>query len=398
MRSLSLLLLCSLASAAWGQGVGEPKEADAGLCELKFTEEQLANPPERKIKVEQSETANDISLKDLGPQLVDQKFTASALLRLPGDIDLNPRGLQRFRIIGEDDPLMPLQFFAGNHILLPNYPALNFLNGSQQGELLYRESAVQSLARIVHHVPEDRLPPQADIDFLTSESVDPFLRSAGARGSRQRQSGAYRELVIPGETAAIAERRLRSLLTILDQGVSRPLQLRWFAILRESCVQREMLQAEVDKLAREAEATAAEAGAIGEVGAEMLPELRLRQVQEEVDLAGVVARLEACEKQLAGDIGEDRRRQLESTKGELQIERAGVEARKARLGEFVARVQSKASLLAKVETAQVALKSLRAKLRAREAQISELTKELAWLAPLPLVDDKITVQPVTLKP
>jgi hypothetical protein len=46
----------------------------------------------------------------------------------------------------------------------------------------------------------------------------------------------------------------------------------------------------------------------------------------------------------------------------------------------------------------MALKSLRAKLRAREAQISELTKELAWLAPPPLVDDKITVQPVMLKP
>jgi hypothetical protein len=395
---LCLVLLLCLSLSASGQAVVGKKDgaAPAGLCELKYTEEMLGKSPERKFKVEQLEKPTELSLKEIDPKLIDQKFLASLYLDLPF-IDRN-RGYDQNRVLPNDDPAAPLQFYAGYHVLLANWGAVSFLNGTQQAHELARETAAASLARMVEQIPQERRPPKEDIDFLTSKEANAFVSASGASGQSSSGDRSYRRLSLPGETAEIAQRRVTSLLTIFDLGMSRPLQLRWLGLIRESCSEREQLQAEIDARADELATLEAEAEKIGDFTAEMLGDLRLRQVQEEVDLAGIRARLAESNKQLkARPLSEERQQELVTVRSGIEIELAGTEARQAKLGEVIGKVKSKTNLLAKAKTVDAGLKSLRSKLRNLEARIAELQREIDWFAPPPIHEGKMTVQPIQFK-
>ena len=103
---------------------------------------------------------------------------------------------------------------------------------------------------------------------------------------------------------------------------------------------------------------------------DMLPNLRVQQLQLEVDLAGVKARIAACDRLLAGTaLKPERRSQVEDLKVAAEIEFSGFEARLTKSNEIITRVKSKIDLVSHLTTAEAEQKKARTKAVSLERQI-----------------------------
>ena len=128
---------------------------------------------------------------------------------------------------------------------------------------------------------------------------------------------------------------------------------------------------------------------------DMLSILRVQQLQLDVDLAGVKARIAACERLLAQPaLKAERRNQIEDIKVAAEIELSGFEARRTKSNEFIGKVKTKVDLLNKFSTAEVSLANAPITIGGLEEQIKTIDAAIRAYAPLPLVDNKVVVQPL----
>jgi hypothetical protein len=114
-----------------------------------------------------------------------------------------------------------------------------------------------------------------------------------------------------------------------------------------------------------------------------------------VDLAGVKARIAACDRLLANAaLKPERRSQIEDLKVTAEIEFAGFEARLTKSNEIISRLKTKVDLLSKLTTAEAEQKKARSKSGYLEEEIRFIDAAIRAYAPLALVDNKITIQPL----
>jgi hypothetical protein len=123
--------------------------------------------------------------------------------------------------------------------------------------------------------------------------------------------------------------------------------------------------------------------------------LRVQQLQLDVDLAGVKARIAACDRLLSGTtLKPERRSQVEDLKVAAEIEFSGFEARLTKSNEIIGKVKTKVDLLSKLSTAQRSAQRSGGTVQQLEEQIKSIDVAIRAYAPLPLVDNKVIIQPL----
>jgi hypothetical protein len=361
------------------------------LCELGDLKERLANPPSREPKIEKPAEPYKLSLKNVGPQWIAQKYVAIVRVEFP-EADtipnyrrdtsatrhtVNPASEpQLSQILQNDQELTLLQSLPdGRAIIAPKY-------GVPFGEI-----RASNFKRLVKNTPENRRPGQAEIDYFVGDT--PFTWSFS------HQKTDYGEFLIAAPTAELAERRARALLTLLDQGFSRTLQLALYEKLGEQCKYLKEVQEKVDENTSNVQQVAKELQHYAGFNTEMLAPLRLQQLQLEIDLAGVKARIAGCDtlqKETEGNA--ERWNQIQALKTAAKIEMLAIEARQAKAAEFLTKVKEANQHASKQAQAKAQLQASFNNYRHTANQIAKIHEEIRWFAPLPLVDDKIIVQPL----
>jgi hypothetical protein len=136
-----------------------------------------------------------------------------------------------------------------------------------------------------------------------------------------------------------------------------------------------------------------------EYTADMLSGLRVQQLQLEIDLTGVKARIAACDKLMnQPNIKIERREQIENAKIAAEIELSGFEARRAKSEEFIGKIKTKIDFTAHLDAAQAKWREARDALHHAENSLRTTDNVIRAFAPLPLVDNKVLIQPVEWTP
>jgi chromosome segregation ATPase len=185
------------------------------------------------------------------------------------------------------------------------------------------------------------------------------------------------------------------LLTLLDDGAFRPIRREIFK-KREPLCQQLREQRKTREAAKQTASTVEEElKSYVDYTPDMLSNLRVQQLQLEVELAGVQARIATCEKFLARpNLKSERQNQLEDVKVAAEIELSGFEARRMKSEEFIRKVKTKNVLAANFDKATSAHSIAQNRIRELEQQIKNIDAAIHAYAPLPLVDNKIVVQPL----
>lgn len=386
MRFLPTLIL-PLAMVAWcvaplaAQEVKLPQPAPTGVINdldvtvTDLTEEKINNPPKREIKPERLMEPLMRKLPKPDPKLFEQKFVAAFELGpTPETTSINIFS----RNSGE---VTLLKFIGENALLSPR----RVTSSSASIKKLSRGESVTLMTKF--------LPAQ---DLISKGDLEIFADSKTAEGIVGISvTDRYWQFFVLGVTADEAERRAKGLLTLLDQGAFRPIQLDYLKYRGLLCDQLKGSRKNKDTAQQTLNAVHELQKAYSDFTSEMLPGLRVQQLQLDVDLAGVKARIAACEKLLAqANIKPERRNQIEDVKVAAEIELSGFEARRAKSEEFVGKVKTKIELTDKLFQAELASQTAYGDIVRYEREIKSIDLAIRAYAPLPLVDNKITIQPL----
>lgn len=376
LSTAALLLTLALAASAWSD---EPPKAEPppDPCRTELTLEKLDNPPERKTKFEVSKDVTKVKLHDI--KLIGQKYVASFVIALPRSLSGNRQG--RSVYLREDKELTDLQYVLGRPLLAPDIFTGQYYGGEYS-----------PLAQIIAQIPPKRLPTKDELEFLGSAKVTQFL--SFPTSSQTSSQGAEAVFQIFAITPEQAESRIRTFLTILDQGFSRPIQL---ALFEERGKQCESLRAAQEKHAaarKQWESLTGKLKEYEEFTPDMLSGLRVQQLQLEVDLAGVKAKIATCEKLLAKASDAERRKQIEDAKIAAEIELSGFEARREKSAEFVGKLKERNELTGQQVLAGNEMVTQSKRIQQTTEAIQRIDEEIAAFAPVTLVDDRVTIHPL----
>ena len=373
-----------LVTSLWAQEreVKKPQPAAPGVINdldvtvTDLTEEKLNNPPKREIKFERLEETLKRKLTKPDPKLFEQKYAATFRL----DIPMNGQRYADFVQQAGDD-VAQLAFLGKSYLIYPQ-----FNNGM--------ELPSESFARMIMMVPKDNAITKEESELFTNlESHSQIIRFSPEYKNRP-ESWKW-NMSILGTTAAAVESRSTALLTILDQGACRPIQLAIFKKREPLCVQLRDQRKALEESRRMVNALQEELKAYVDFTPDMLSNLRVQQLQLDVELAGVKARIATCERFLAQPaLKADRRNQIEDLKVAAEIEFSGFEARRSKSSEFIAKVKTAIDLTSKSSTADFSRKVALGETRQIEEQIKNVDAAIRAYAPLPLVDNKVVVQPL----
>jgi len=404
-RLLSLLIVGLLVAPVFADDA-----AETDPCITELTAEKLDNPPERKTKYERLEEPWKERLLDV--KVADQKYAAVIRIQVPFRHgkpfdpdskykDTNGRFAEQLlqsRESKEFKNTWELQRFLGQLLLEPS-------PGRVGAGVLSEESFKEPFKRMLAQIPAGRLPPEEQLAFFSAPNVSSYVDSSwldargGIKGNTSRRSsdfsGKQHDIRILAISPEEAEQRARTMLMILDQGFSRPIQVALFKERMKSCGGLPEARAKSAASQKEYDTLNAKLKEYEEFTADMLSGLRVQQLQMEVDLAGVKARLETCERllsKLPRDSG--RRKQIEDAKIGAEIELSGFEARRAKAAEFVAKVKDRNELSTKLGLAGDKSKNTKQQLDYYIAYLRELDNEIEAFGPVRLVDDKVTIHPL----
>jgi len=361
--------------------VKQPQPADLGVINdvdvtvTDLTEEKLNNPPKREIKFEHLKEPAKQKLPKADPKLFEQKYVATFRLEVP---TTGPRYANS--IHNNDGETAKLQFLGRSFLIFPQ----------AQGD---GGSLSESFARMSKGLPADVAHSQEERELLTKpEGIVEMLTITAAPGTARSRSWSFTLL---GTTPEQIELRSKALLILLDQGACRPIQLAIFKKREPLCVQLRDQRKAVEKTQRTMNVVEDAMKSYVDFTPDMLPNLRVQQLQLDVDLAGVKARIAACERLLAGAaLKPERRSQVEDLKVAAEIEFSGFEARRTKSEEFINKVKTKTDLHSKLFAAQSRLTNDRQVVENTEQQIRNLDAAIRAYAPLPLVDNKVVIQPL----
>jgi len=409
----SIVLFSLLLSAvgvppmALAQDAPAPAAPAADPTVTTWTKEKIEDPPKREIKYERIEQPLERDFQ-LSTSDAENLIRVGARAQSPFQGDVNSEAEQKRRqragALRAAMQKLPEQEFVA--LIRLSAPApywsgywlrnLNIQNeeilllhrfGPEQNPLI-RATYVESLADHIKQIPINRLPSADELAFFASPAVD-----AGylAKGPGPKESTWEVRIFAP--TADEAEQRARTLLTILDYGRSRPIQL---IALKE----HERLSATLGEQQRKLKAAEAEIAAIdsgleryADYQPDMLPALRLQQMQLDVDIAGVKARLDAIKAQTEPNL----RPTITSLLLTAEIELIGFEARRKKSNELITNVRKKSELNDKrrtiIDKLNTALRDSGFTRKAMERYVTLLDT----FSPPPLVDGKVIIQPVDWK-
>jgi hypothetical protein len=215
----------------------------------------------------------------------------------------------------------------------------------------YEAQWAEKFAAIVDRVPADHRPPQEVIDFFTNPKL--------SQEQFEQDDRRAIALVIGADSAEQAETRAKGLLTLLDWGVSRPLQLEIWKQREEYLAQLATERRAVDETAKKLGPQRAVLDSLGEAPTAKLIDLTVARV-------GVEARIQSLSKHPAAD-------GLQKNLFEAEAELAEIDAQIALHNDLNA------------------YRHARRELSRVEQELSAETAALATFAPIALVDNEIQI-------
>ncbi len=365
--------------------VKQPKPADMGVINdidvtvTDLTEEKLNNPPKREINVERVDEPLKQKLPKADPKLFEQKYVA--ILKL----ETRKNGQSYVLNSALDGSSAPNQFIG-------EYPLIHPHTGYSNYSKL---SPSECLQQMVKFLPAGKPIAKEELDFLADPQTFEGMLSFKIIQGRQQDFANVWSFLVLGATPEEAERRAKAFLTLLDQGAFRPIQLALLRTREPLCVQLRDQRKLAEAAPRLKDMVQKELTAFVDFTPDMLPNLRVQQLQLDVELAGVKARIATCEKLLAQPaLKTDRRNQIEDLKVAAEIEFSGFEARRTKSEEFVGKVKTKINLLSKLSAAERQLTVAGRSTHNLEVAIRNLDATIRAYTPLPLVDNKIVLKPL----
>ena len=373
-----------LVTSLWAQEreVKQPQPAAIGVINdldvtvTDLTEEKLNNPPKREIKFERSKDTFKRKLGKPNPKLFEQKYVANFQVKTPAN------GHEFRGNIVADGDVSRLQYIGEVSLVSPQ-------TTSAPGKLC------ESFRRMIKYLPPGETIAKEALEFFADPQTIGGMWNISHYLDMERATPGGWNIFVLGATPEEAEDRAKALLALLDQGACRPMQLGIFKKRETFCVQLRDQRKSLEATQRTMSAADEELKSYMDFTPDMLPNLRVQQLQLEIDLAGVTARIAACSRLLAQPaLKAERRNQFEDLKIAAEIELSGFEARRTKSEEFIGKVKTKIDLLSKHSTAENGQKKVHAAIEGSEQLIRYYERAVRAYAPLPLVDNKVTVQPL----
>lgn len=365
------------------------------LPQAGWTRAELEKVPERKLEVKQIDDKVRRTLDRADPSLLDQKYAATVKLDLAQwetRSDRQPlpslipfaEGVENagsFKDIFRHTSSQSVNSFG----VILNRRAKNFEWGGQ------REAAATLLNSMLELVPPKR---------LSTEQVE-FLKAGDTHSRLEQVSNedgvrvAYRLVCqVYGATPEACVRNIETLLTVLDEGGSRPVRL----LLADERTRRAEQFAQLLQERAELERQYADVESRLKNDVDLTPELMIglkqQQLNLEVELVGTQAKIEAAQKLLAGPVDKDARAAVTAAKVEAELSLASIEARRTKLNELIGSVKDKAELAKKRTALSGDLSELALRASQASFRIVGLDIAIAHYAPFPVVDNQVIVQPV----
>jgi hypothetical protein len=384
-----LLILFSLLDLTTAQEpAAQGSIAQEFVPKAKWTKEQIENPPARDLKVDLLREPFEVPLeKSAPPFLAERKYVA--IIRLPMPV-------VEGRKPSPETPVTAGKFSDG-YLLWPGAPIRpRESSSSYRGrESSSSEPNQAQLKQFLTHVPAGTLDKET-IAFFQSAEVDQGVFQF--IGRRDTPDGILQqEFRIFGKSADECERLAKGLMTLLDYGFSRPLQLGMMEYREEIASYLKTSKAKLDnrEWETELEKVSKRLVELKEFTVEMLPTLRQQQLVLEVNLAGTTAQIKACEKLLEGkELSIARRSRLEDIKIQAEIELAGHQAQRSTVADYIAKVNQRTSLSDQERNLTQEIESARRFQIEGPARLSGVDANLEYFAPLKVVDNKIVIRPV----
>ncbi|WP_254510028.1 hypothetical protein [Anatilimnocola floriformis] len=366
-----------------GVAIAQQPSVKELIPKAKWTKEQIENPPARVLKMNlRAEPIKEVLREASRPIFGERTFMVTIILDIP-KIEGRPRSNEWSRYL--DRSKLPMGNFSDGYLLLPEIT---------YGRTSHEKNATQ-LKYLLTQAPEGSIDKETVAFFKSPEASSKVF---GFSGRISLSNGVFlQEFRILCKSKEECERCAKGLMTLLDYGFSRPLQLRLLqkreelvaeiATARKQLVENEKELTQVDKRLTE----------FKDFTPEMLPTLRQQQIALDVDLAGTMARIKACEALLAATrpaLSADRRASVEDTKIQAEINLAGYQAQRITLLEFVSQVKEKIILSDRRNLLRSDLNVLRKVLESRPGLIQEIDADLDFVAPLKVADDQFVVQPI----
>ncbi len=336
-----------------------------------LTAEQIANPPERKLEFDENSGSAEMPLRRAEPSLLEKKYVASFALELP------PQNA----FPGELKELNRLQDFGHSYLLYPHH---------HSGPGVVDDPIGETLRRILGAMPADKRPTADEIEFLQHMPVEIQV------GMSQTADGGgwVRDFTIFAESSEGARSRAATLLKILDNGLTRAYQMELFGQRTRLLQDIAAEQKELERATEELEQLRKEAAEIAEFPGEVLPNLRVQQMQLEVDLAGTKSRIEACQKLLEGErLSGDRREKVIDLRTAAEVDLASFEARQTTITRFIGKAKRSLELDGLLKEKSILRSRRQQSLGQKNRKVRSLEAMILSFQPLPLVD-KIRIQPL----
>jgi hypothetical protein len=334
------------------------------------------------------------------PSLLEQKFAATVKLDLgkwgPSE-SISAGLLSRYAqptegSLGPAGDLLqqaPMQNLEGMGAIL-NRRVKNFSYGGQ------RETATTVLNTMLELVPAKRLSAE-QVEFLKVGDSHSHLETMR---DEDGQSRTYRLVCqVYGKTPEACLKNVETLLTVFDEGLSRPVRL----LLADARAKRaeefaQMMQERADLQKQQAEIEAQLKSDV-DLSPELMTGLKQQQLNLEVELVGTQAKIAAAQKLLAAPAGKDEvsvaeRAAVAAAKVDAEITLASIEARRAKLNELVSSVKSKTELTTKKAGLTRDLSALESRASQAIRIVEMLDSGIAHNAPFPVVDNQVVIQPV----
>ena len=290
LTSFSLSFFLFVAVAYGADRPAKPRDDAPPTPEALMAMDTATEPviPKRELNFVMSDDPVTLTLTADDPKLLEQRYQASFMMRIPGNIP--PSNQWRASLDGNSLYQAPVRDEAGRRAR-DNFGF--FISG------LHLSAAYPDYSRLLGSIPKDHQPPQGLIDALNQGR--PYLHLPATNGS---VPGKYQRLrgSIIAPTPEQAKELVQALVELYDYGLSYPVQAEF--------LRQKQVDAEVVANAREAIAKfkavsddytkkLESLSAYGDIGNEVLANCRSQQRMLDVDLAGVKARLAACNKLLA---------------------------------------------------------------------------------------------------
>lgn len=357
----------------------------------KWTREELEATPKRAHGTEMLETKHRRRIDRPDPRLLEQKFAATVALELPKQADDWPHSSLKahselatsepLRGILQADPLVNTHVFA----------ALLDQNAGGREQVL----ADALLENLIKQVPKDRLR-ESDLAFIRNGESRSFIK-----GDRRGKAAEPAVMIffVYGKTLEDCENNVNTLLTVLDEGMSRPVRLflddqrplhaKQITDLQEKLAAAKIEHAEVE----------AKLKSLAELTPDLMLGLKQQQLALDVEAAGTQAKVAACEKILAapagqGEVSAARRSAAAAVMVEAEVALASIDARRAKLNELVANVKAKREFSTRLTNLANAIVIYPHQIRSQLSIVNRMDAEVERHAPLPVVDNRVTIQPI----